>query len=112
MKLATIVGMAALALTASSVASGATDPRVCATVTPGGPSRHAYYCAQAAAKSAVAVKLARINNVRRWYYPIFCNEAGSQLRWRCSLLNAKPYTTATVTFRKTTAGWARTVTLK
>lgn len=88
-----------------ATASAATDPRVCSTATPGGTAKHGYWCAKAAATDAVRKTMAARQHQTRWFYPVFCDEHGTLLRWACVTTGGGQSWHAAVTFTKTTAGW-------
>lgn len=113
---AVLAALAAAAAFAALPAAGTTsthtgDPRVCATATAGGPTRHAYWCAKAAATDAVRKTMAARQHVARWFYPVFCDERGSLLRWSCTTVRAGTSWHAAVVFAKTATGWRPKVTV-
>lgn len=108
LEIAAICMLGGLAVTATShAATRITDPRKCATVTPGGPTRHAYWCAKYAAVATVRTVMARRQRVARWYAPVFCDQAGTLLRWRCTTLLGGDSWKVSVVWRATSTGWHR-----
>lgn len=106
------VAAAAVLLFAATTAAGRpSDPRKCSAVTPGGATKHAYWCAHYAAVAAVRARMAVVQKQPRWYYPTFCDEAGGLLRWRCVTTGGGQTWKAAVTFRATKAGWKTAVTV-
>lgn len=98
------------ALTFATVAqAGGTDPRKCSSSTPGGTSKHAYWCANYAAVTATRASLAKSQKVARWYPGVFCTQKPSLLRWACVTSLGGATWRLTVTFRATSAGWRTTV---
>lgn len=104
-RLPVLLAILTVALIAATSASAASDPRVCATATPGGTPKHAYWCAKAAAADAVRKTMAVRQHQARWFYPVFCDEHGILLRWACVTTGGGQSWHAAVTFTKTAAGW-------
>lgn len=92
---------------AATAQANVADPRRCATNTPGGPTRHAYWCAHNNAVASVRAVMARRQAVAKWYAPTFCDQAGSLLRWRCQTFLGGDKWQVTVTWRATATGWHR-----
>lgn len=106
-----VVAAAAALWLAATASAAARDPRACATLTPGGTTHHAYWCAHNAAVAAVRTRMAAVQHQARWYYPTFCDGAGSLLRWRCTTVGGGQTWAATVRFRATRAGWRTAITV-
>lgn len=112
MRVLVCVCTAVLALSVVAAAqAGVTDPRKCATVTPGGPSKHAYWCAHNNAVLAVRQVMARHQKVTRWYAPTFCDQGATLLRWSCTTLLGGDLWKVTVTWKATRTGWHRYATV-
>lgn len=102
-----VLGSLAFTATSHAAAAKVTDPRKCATATPGGQAYHAYWCAHNAAVATVRSVLARRQHVARWYAPAFCDQAGPLLRWSCqSFLGGDKWVVA-VRWTATSTGWHR-----
>lgn len=88
------------------------SPKVCGINTPGGPTRHAYWCSKYAATATARSEMARNQNTKRWFAPTYCDPVnGDTLRWNCLTFLGGDRWTVTVWFRGTADGWKRVVTV-
>ena len=110
-EIAAICVLGSLAVTTVAKASPVIDPRKCATVTPGGPAKHAYWCAHNAAVATVRSVMARRRHVARWYSPTFCDQNGPLLRWSCTTVNGGTTWKVAVRWTATNSGWHRYATV-
>ena len=99
--------LGSLAFSTAAKASTGTDPRKCATVTPGGPSKHSYWCAKYAAADTVRTVMARKQQVARWYPAVYCDQGPSLLRWSCVTFLGGDHWRIAVRWTATSTGWHR-----
>ena len=111
LKFALVAAIVAALATAVSAQAKVTDPRKCATATPGGTAKHSYWCAHNNAVAAVRAVMARKQGLAKWYSPTFCDQGATLLRWACTTINGGDRWTVTVTWRATSSGWHRYATV-